>query len=201
MILDSPVGLHQGGQVAAPVFQRIAQQVLEYLHVPHDRGASCEPPIAAGQEQGEGSGSGRRLARPSGDAIWKWRMHERRRCPCSQLCRAPAVKPSPALRQRWFLRRCAERSRTARRSPAAAQSTAPAGESFVEQLPSNGTVVLDVEQGGIVVPSFLGKSVRGASKLAETAGWIWSCGQRHGPGTIARGGIAVVGQIVVKFGR
>src|SRR5437899_2826998 len=36
VILDSAVGLHQGGQVAAPVFQRIAQQVLEYLHTPHD---------------------------------------------------------------------------------------------------------------------------------------------------------------------
>src|SRR5450755_1724483 len=36
VILDSAVGLHQGGQVSAPVFQRISQQVLEYLHVPHD---------------------------------------------------------------------------------------------------------------------------------------------------------------------
>ena len=36
VILDSAVGLHQGGQVSAPVFHRIAQQVLEYLHVPHD---------------------------------------------------------------------------------------------------------------------------------------------------------------------
>src|ERR1700676_2236413 len=36
VILDSAVGLHQGGQVAAPVFRRISQQVLEYLHVPHD---------------------------------------------------------------------------------------------------------------------------------------------------------------------
>src|SRR6202045_2130943 len=36
VILDSAVGLHQGGQVSAPVFRRVAQQVLEYLHVPHD---------------------------------------------------------------------------------------------------------------------------------------------------------------------
>src|SRR3984957_10668349 len=36
VILDSAVGLHQGGQVSAPVFQRIMQQTLEYLHVPHD---------------------------------------------------------------------------------------------------------------------------------------------------------------------
>src|SRR5277367_4466996 len=36
VILDSAVGLHQGGQVSAPVFHRVAQQVLEYLHTPHD---------------------------------------------------------------------------------------------------------------------------------------------------------------------
>jgi cell division protein FtsI (penicillin-binding protein 3) len=34
--LDSAVGLHEGGQIAAPTFKRIAQQVLAYLDVPHD---------------------------------------------------------------------------------------------------------------------------------------------------------------------
>lgn len=34
--LDSPVGLHEGGSVAAPVFKRIAEQVLPYLNAPHD---------------------------------------------------------------------------------------------------------------------------------------------------------------------
>jgi cell division protein FtsI (penicillin-binding protein 3) len=34
--LDSPVGLHEGGQVAAPIFKRIAERVLPYLNVPHD---------------------------------------------------------------------------------------------------------------------------------------------------------------------
>ena len=34
--LDSPVGPHDGGQVAAPVFKRVAQQALAYLNVPHD---------------------------------------------------------------------------------------------------------------------------------------------------------------------
>lgn len=34
--LDSPVGLHEGGMVAAPVFKRIAEQVLPYLEVPRD---------------------------------------------------------------------------------------------------------------------------------------------------------------------
>jgi cell division protein FtsI (penicillin-binding protein 3) len=34
--LDSPVGQHEGGQVAAPVFRRVAEQVLPYLDVPRD---------------------------------------------------------------------------------------------------------------------------------------------------------------------
>jgi cell division protein FtsI (penicillin-binding protein 3) len=34
--LDSPAGEHEGGQVAAPVFKRIAEQVLPYLDVPRD---------------------------------------------------------------------------------------------------------------------------------------------------------------------
>src|SRR5271170_3822283 len=36
VILDSPVGPHMGGLVSAPVFRRVTQQVLEYLHTPHD---------------------------------------------------------------------------------------------------------------------------------------------------------------------
>src|SRR5712692_670096 len=36
VILDSPVGPHEGGLVAAPVFARVMQQVLAFLNVPHD---------------------------------------------------------------------------------------------------------------------------------------------------------------------
>jgi cell division protein FtsI (penicillin-binding protein 3) len=34
--LDSPIGLHEGGMVAAPVFKRVAEQVLPYLEVSPD---------------------------------------------------------------------------------------------------------------------------------------------------------------------
>ena len=34
--LDSPVGLHEGGPVAAPIFKSVAEQVLPYLDVPRD---------------------------------------------------------------------------------------------------------------------------------------------------------------------
>src|SRR5215467_311254 len=36
VVLDSPVGPHEGGLVAAPVFSRVMQQVLAYLNVNHD---------------------------------------------------------------------------------------------------------------------------------------------------------------------
>ena len=38
------------------------------------------------------------------------------------------------------------------------------------KLPVTGTVVLDVEQGGIEVPSFVGKTVRGAVESAQDIG-------------------------------
>src|SRR5271166_1132836 len=53
VILDSAQGLHQGGQVSAPVFKRIAQQVLEYMHVPRDlevKSAQREQLIASAKE-------------------------------------------------------------------------------------------------------------------------------------------------------
>ena len=40
--LDSPAGRHEGGQVAAPVFQRVAQQVLAYQGVPRDVPVAAE---------------------------------------------------------------------------------------------------------------------------------------------------------------
>jgi beta-lactam-binding protein with PASTA domain len=69
---------------------------------------------------------------------------------------------------------------------------------------SNGTVVLDVEEGGIAVPSFLGKSVRGAIEAAEDNGLeLEAIGsgiaheQSPQPGTH----VATGAKIVVRFDR
>jgi cell division protein FtsI (penicillin-binding protein 3) len=46
VILDSPKGQYYGAEVSAPVFTEVAQQVLEYLGVPHDidlRPATSKP--------------------------------------------------------------------------------------------------------------------------------------------------------------
>jgi beta-lactam-binding protein with PASTA domain len=39
-----------------------------------------------------------------------------------------------------------------------------------EHTPSSGTVVLDIEQGGIVVPSFAGKGLRASIEIAQENG-------------------------------
>jgi len=72
------------------------------------------------------------------------------------------------------------------------------------QNPTTSTVVLDVEQGGIEVPSFVGKTVRGAVESAQDAGLeLEAVGsgvarqQSPPPGTH----VAAGAHVTVQFGR
>jgi cell division protein FtsI (penicillin-binding protein 3) len=212
VILDSAVGLHQGGQVSAPVFQRITQQVLEYLHTPHDveipanrqvllarnktndkdmeEGspdhpgetidvADANPSDVPGISSGSTKGAAGILAVQPGVEV----------LPAT----ANAVVPA-ALRQK-------ESVAPATRAPT---SSSPSTVADAVPPPANATVVLDVEQGGIVVPSFAGKSVRSAIELAESSGLdleVVGSGmaqeQSPAPGTHVTSGA----RIMVKFGR
>ena len=70
--------------------------------------------------------------------------------------------------------------------------------------PTNGTVVLDVEQGGIAVPSFLGKSVRSAIEIAEANGLdleIVGSGIAQEQSPAAGAHVPSGGKITVRFGR
>jgi cell division protein FtsI (penicillin-binding protein 3) len=82
----------------------------------------------------------------------------------------------------------------------------PTQDAAVEtaKSPTNGTVVLDVEQGGIEVPSFIGKSVRGAIESAQESGLeLNPVGsgiareQSPAPGSHVTAG----SRVLVKFGR
>jgi len=57
--IDSPVGLHEGGVVAAPVFKRVAEQVLPYLDVPRD--VPLNPRLLQASYKGQGLGDGAAL--------------------------------------------------------------------------------------------------------------------------------------------
>ena len=67
-----------------------------------------------------------------------------------------------------------------------------------------GTVVIDVEEGGIEVPSFLGKSVRAALESAEDAGLDLDAigsGTAREQSPVPGSHVAAGSRVVVRFGR
>jgi len=179
VILDSAVGLHQGGQVAAPVFQRIMQQSLEYLHVPHDVQLPPNRQVLLARRDVPNAS----LEEGSPDHLGAALDIADDNTPAT----LAAVKPSPvsaqivsaALTARDEDHPAATATTAGANSPAAAIQSAPesamqsatrAGNSLPQKLPTSGTVVLDVEEGGIPVPSFLGKNLRSVIEAAQDAG-------------------------------
>ena len=141
VILDSAVGLHQGGQVCAPVFQRVMQQALEYLNVPHDievRAPSRR--VAKLKDSDLNEGSPDRLAGDLEMAV------------ADMPAAKPAALPMPVAQMGESV-------------------PAVAAQPQANLIPASGTVVVDVESGGLVVPSLLGKPVRAAVEMAQEAGF------------------------------
>jgi cell division protein FtsI (penicillin-binding protein 3) len=175
VILDSAVGLHQGGQVSAPVFRRVTQQVLEYLHTPHDLPLAPNHQLlmasrAKDKDLEEGTpdhpGEPLETAQVDGDSS---------DTAMSKTTAARVSQPTPTVADSdGNLVQAAMRE--SEPPPGVATQTSPArNPSVAESVPTpakpqTGTVVLDVEQGGIEVPSFVGKTVRGAVEAAQDAG-------------------------------
>jgi cell division protein FtsI (penicillin-binding protein 3) len=181
VILDSAVGLHQGGQVSAPVFHRVAQQVLEYLHTPHDlplapnhqlllasrvqdkdkdleEGTPDHPGEPLETELSEGSA-------PSGtgnDNVAQSPL------PAAPGRDRPLIQA--ALRQSEPPPSSAGGASPGHDEPPQKSSGSTTETAKQTNVPATGTVVLDVEQGGIEVPVFIGKTVRGAVETAQDAG-------------------------------
>ena len=217
VILDSAVGLHQGGQVSAPIFQRVMQQSLEYLHVPHDvQFPASGQTLLARRDVPEAS-----LEESSPDHLGaSLDMAEAGVAPVSPSspAGAAAAKPSPIAAQvvpaALLARKTADipTSGTAKSSATSAaadqqlaNSLPPTSDGAAsKKLPESGTVVLDVEEGGIEVPSFLGKNLRIAIEAAQEAGLDLDAigsgvarDQSPQPGAH----VAAGSRITVKFGR
>ncbi|PYV64131.1 MAG: penicillin-binding protein, partial [Acidobacteria bacterium] len=196
VVLDSAVGLHQGGQVSAPVFTRIAQQVLEYLHTPHDIEIPASRQVllarqrASDKDLEEGSpdhpGETMEVAEAASPEIASSALGTALggRDPSAPL-RGGALPPTnqnginrsallgaggvpPGVNNGVVAAAMRERVPVPNQ-----QASIPIPSQTVSRSPSavtSGTVVLDVEQGGIVVPSFSGKSVRSSIELAQSSG-------------------------------
>ena len=175
VILDSAVGLHQGGQVSAPVFQRIVQQVLEYQHVPHDVELPASPQVLLARRNApektleESSpdhlGASLDMSESASDAQAVAML--------SKPAEGPAAETSkPAADGAQIVAATLTRTEpgAATELPSKASNSTSPMIAAASPKPSGGTVVLDVEEGGIEVPSFLGKNLRGALEAAEDAG-------------------------------
>ena len=198
VILDSAVGLHQGGQVAAPVFQRIAQQVLEYMHVPHDVALPPNRQVWLAQNRVTDSDLDENSPDHLGAAL------ELSDGPMADAPSLPPAPRKPSASQGPIVPAALREREPVAASKAQPSNPAAASAEPSPQPPSTGTVVLEVEQGGIEVPSFLGKSIRSALETAQDSGLeLNPVGsgiareQSPAPGTHVASGTTVV----VRFGR
>lgn len=163
MILDSPVGPHQGGQVSAPVFRRVTQQVLEYLHVPHDVPISSKHQLLLAQAKVKDKDLDEETPDHPGEPLETAEVNTSASEPAKPPTERPRLTGAGANVVPAAMRESLPAATPSQDSSAKPVAPAP-------QLPVKGTVVLDVEQGGIEVPDFTGKTVRGAVESAQDIG-------------------------------
>jgi cell division protein FtsI (penicillin-binding protein 3) len=207
VILDSAVGLHQGGQVSAPVFRRVAQQVLEYLHTPHDLPLAPNHQLLLASrtkdkdlEEGTPDHPGEPLetADVDRDAVVA-------RAPTTATAGSPGKVVEAAMRESEPASDTSIGDSTGQRPlQKKPPSSADVAAAAPPKLPTTGTVVLDVEQGGIEVPSFVGKTVRGAVEAAQDAGLELEAvgsGVARQQSPAAGTHVAAGAHVTVQFGR
>ncbi|HWY02709.1 MAG TPA: penicillin-binding transpeptidase domain-containing protein [Candidatus Acidoferrum sp.] len=207
VILDSAVGLHQGGQIAAPVFRRISQQVLEYWHVPHDLPLAPQHQLLLAKmkdkdlEEGTPDHPGETLetAEVNGDSSESTKSPSLAQSPMPAHVGSDGDVVQAAMREPVSQNLLPTSDR-----PAISSKTPEPGIAAPVRLPSSGTVVLDVEQGGIEVPSFVGKTVRGAVESAQEIGLELDAvgsgvARQQTPAAGTR--VAAGARVTVEFGR
>jgi cell division protein FtsI (penicillin-binding protein 3) len=217
VILDSAVGLHQGGQISAPVFRRISQQVLEYLHVPHDLPLAPQHQLLLAQAKTKDKDLEEGTPDHPGEPLETAEVNS----DSSEGTKAPSVTPAPIRQaQGRFSPATAGADgnvvQAAMREPVSSNAvggsstqgnpskTPDAGTAAEAKLPSTGTVVLDVEQGGIEVPLFVGKTVRGSVEAAQDIGLELEAvgsGVARQQTPVAGTHVAAGARVTVQFGR
>ena len=228
VILDSAVGLHQGGQVSAPVFKRISQQVLEYLHVPHDLPLAPQHQLLLAKSKMKDTdkdleeGTPDHPGEPLETAEVNTESSEAAKAIVARTLPSTGSGPASATGSGQLAATAGAEGKVVQaavREPLAAgaseepgtqllsaKSTAPSPDPAAAQarLPSSGTVVLDVEQGGLEVPLFVGKTVRGAVEAAQDAGLELDAvgsGVARQQSPVAGTHVAAWTRVTVHFGR
>lgn len=196
VVIDSPKGAYYGADVAAPVFSEVAQQILEYLGVPHDidlqpakTTAKKEPPVKEDGSSAEGEDIQALFDAandlPNDDPL-------RGQPTASTATNTQTAPPSSST------------AGTPNPGPQSGNSTSLPAQSTAPQTPSaspaaTNKVVIKENNGQYRVPSLLGLSVRQVIEEAGQAGLevqITGSGtareQAPAPGTLVPVGTKVV---------
>ena len=193
VILDSPVGAHHGGDVAAPIFNRIAQQVLEYLDVPHDievRNPQRMLLRAKAKPEEEMEGSPDHVGEEVAD-----NDNQQDEGATVAASATPSYGVIPAA--------YSSATTVAMQPSATNDADSSRADASPAALPKTGTVVLDVDSTR-TVPSFVGKPVRTVIEESEKAGLevdIFGSGvaRQQNPPPGAR--LPIGGHVTVQFAR
>jgi cell division protein FtsI (penicillin-binding protein 3) len=182
VIIDSPSGMGWGADVSAPVFKEVAQEVLEYLGVPHDEPMQAQPTAppqdiaedAAPEDNGDlqalfaevnnlpaddplRAGDAQQVAAVSSDG------ESHGVSTTAPVPPAPAQTDVASNADNSGLRDVTQPASSPRAPAADSQQTLPAAR------PESGTLVTDAKHR-VSVPSFAGASVRQVVERAGTAG-------------------------------
>jgi cell division protein FtsI (penicillin-binding protein 3) len=200
VVMDNPKGAYYGASVSAPVFAEVAQQVLEYLEVPHDidvrspKASKDDKPVTEDDAGGNAANIDALYAAandlPSDDPL---RAGSSQTGAPGQAATPPAGKASnPAAMARPD------------GAPEAAVTAPPAPQQAkTSEQPATAAVTID-EARRLQVPPLIGLPVRKVVELAAAAGLQV---QVSGNGTVreqapASGTMVAPGtQIVVRCGR
>ena len=206
VVIDSPsVGSYYGAAVSAPVFQQVAQQVLEYLGVPHDEPLKTTKEMIAAaksvQESApEETGDLNAMFEQANELPTDDPIHATlNNVPAAPVAPAPPAKATAMEKLLPAKMVAAWKAKTEEPAPAAPPSPPPAQ---LTSQPANGLVVNSGPR--VAVPAFTGQALRqvvqnanGAGLRLRTVGTGIAREQAPAAGTIVPAGT----EIVVRFSR
>jgi len=198
VVIDSPKGNYYGAAVSAPVFAEVAQQVLEYLAVPHDIDLRRHNALTKADLQVREDDAHAQIA--DMNALYAAAND----LPSDDPLRGAATQPAPALQ--------AVQSQTSVQPPNAAANTAPGKAPAASPQPVAGqpqtasqpTTVTIGDKKTLRVPSLIGLPVRKVIEQAAAAGLevqITGSGMVREQAPAAGTMVAPGTKIVVRCGR
>jgi len=161
VILDSPVGAHHGGEVAAPVFKRVAEQVLAYREVRPDLPASERPAMPEKIDPEQLSDSLDAGSEIPSDVVNEPPRDTRREPPAQAAPGAGPGRVAPAV---------AGGTRTKVDSRFAGDIQTQLASRFAADV-SPVSVVMDLD-GSLAAPDFKGKTARAVAETALARGLL-----------------------------